>query len=348
MCRRILTSLGGLMTVIGLVAPAGIPLRAQASSQDTQPSLGAAKAAAAPSARRQTKTPRTPWGDPDLQGVWDYKTITPLERPQNLAGREFLTTDEAAQLEARAAKRLDEPPDESTPATTIHAPYWTDPGRKVLDDKRTSLIVDPADGRVPPLTSEGQVRAASRRGTRGGGADGPEDRSSLERCITWGFPTAILPGLYNNNIRIVQSPGYVAITHEMVHETRLIPLDGREALSPKIRQWFGDSRGHWEGDTLVVESQNFSDKTNYRGSGATLHTIERFTRLGKDAIEFRLTVDDPHTFVRPWTVALPMRTSEGDLYEYACHEANVGLYDILEVARDEENAVADAAKRQKP
>jgi hypothetical protein len=346
MNRPILT--GGLVAAIGLVAPANIPLRAQTSAQETQPSIGAAKSPANPGARHQTKMPRTPWGDPDLQGVWDYKTITPLERPQNLAGREFLTTDEADQLEARAARRLDEPPDESTPATTIHAPYWTDPGRKVLDDKRTSLIVDPSDGRIPPLTPEGQIRAASRRGTRGGGADGAEDRSSLERCITWGFPTAILPGLYNNNIRIVQAPGYVAITHEMVHETRLIPLDGRPGLSPKIRQWFGESRGHWEGDTLVVESQNFSDKTNYRGSGATMHTIERFTRVGRDAIDFRLTVDDPQTFVRPWTVALPMRPSEGDLYEYACTEANVGLYDILEVARDEEKAAAEAAKRQTP
>jgi hypothetical protein len=348
MIRRILMSLGGLVAVIGLVGPAGVPLRAQTSGRGTQPSLGATKTPLASASRRQTKTPRTPWGDPDLQGVWDYKTITPLERPLTLAGREFLTTDEASQLEARAAKRLDEPPDESVPANTIHAPYWTDAGRKVLEDKRTSLIVDPADGRVPSLTPEGQVRAASLRGTRGGGADGPEARSSLERCITWGFPTAILPGLYNNNIRIVQGPGYVAITHEMVHETRLIPLDGRAPLSPKIRQWFGESRGRWDGDTLVVESQNFSDKTSYRGSGATLHTIERFTRVGPDAIDFRITVDDPHTFVRPWTVALPMRTSEGDLYEYACHEANVGLYDILEVARDEEKATAEAAKRQTP
>jgi hypothetical protein len=219
----------------------------------------------------------------------------------------------------------------------------TDRGRKVLDDRRTSLIIDPADGKVPPLTAEAQARVGMRRGGRDGGADGPESRSTAERCITYGFPSAILPTLYNNNIRILQGPGYVAITHEMIHETRIIPLDGRTPLSPKIHEWFGDSRGHWEGDTLVVESQNFSDKTNYRGSGATLHTIERFTRLGKDALDFKLTVDDPHTFVRPWTAALPMRTSEGPIYEYACHEANVGLYDILEVARDEEKA---AAKRK--
>jgi hypothetical protein len=167
-------------------------------------------------------------------------------------------------------------------------------------------------------------------------------------ALRGGSPRQSSPGSTITTSESFRLPGYVAITHEMVHETRLIPLDGRAAISPKIRQWFGESRGHWDGDTLVVESQNFSDKTNYRGSGATMHTIERFTRVGRDAIDFRLTVDDPQTFVRPWTVALPMRPSEGDLYEYACTEANVGLYDILEVARDEEKAAAEAAKRQTP
>ena len=329
--------------VIALVLPASIPVQAQSAAKG--PSTAAAPAAPKPTAR---KTFRTPWGDPDLQGVWDYKTITPLERPANMAGRATLTDEEVTTLESRAGKRLDEPPDESVPATLIHAPYMTDPGRKVLDDKRTSLIIEPADGRIPPLTPEAEQRIASRRGGRNGGADGPESRSTAERCITYGFPNAILPTLYNNNIQILQGPGYVAITHEMIHETRIVALDGRGPIGPKIHQWFGDSKGHWEGDTLVVESQNFSDKTNYRGAGATLHTIERFTRLSKDAIDYRLTIDDPHTFVRPWTVALPMRTSEGALYEYACHEANRGLYDILEVARDEEKAAAEAAKRAKP
>ena len=333
----------GVGAVLALVLPASAPVQAQSAAKG--PSAAAAPAAPRPAAR---KVPRTPWGDPDLQGVWDYKTITPLERPANMAGRTTLTDEEVTTLESRAGKRLDEPPDESVPATLIHAPYMTDPGRKVLDDKRTSLIIEPADGRIPPLTPEAERRLASRRGGRNGGADGPESRSTAERCITYGFPNAILPTLYNNNIQILQGPGYVAITHEMIHETRIIALDGRPPLNPKIHQWFGDSKGRWEGDTLVVESQNFSDKTNYRGAGATLHTVERFTRLGKDAIDYRLTIDDPHTFVRPWTVALPMRTSEGDLYEYACHESNLGLYGILEVARDEEKAAADAAKKAKP
>ncbi|HXD72110.1 MAG TPA: hypothetical protein VN628_00165 [Vicinamibacterales bacterium] len=307
-------------------------------------SLQAQNAPAKPAASKAYAA-KLPWGDPDLQGVWDYKTITPLERPAQYGDRQFLTSDEIAKLEGNAEKRMTTPPDKDTPVNLVHAPYITDPGTKVDEDHRTSLIVDPPDGRIPPLTAEAQARVASRRtGGRDGGTDGPEVRSSLERCITWGFPTAILPGLYNNNIRIAQGPGYVTITHEMVHDTRIIPLDGRPALSPKIHQWFGDARGHWEGSTLVVESQNFSDKTNYRGSGATLHTIERFTRTGKNSIEYTLKVDDPHTWTKPWTVEEHMRTSEGDLYEYACHEGNYGLHNILEEARDAEKAAAKSAK----
>ena len=328
-----------LAATIAVLCLATVALRAQASGQETRKAGDAAKKPAPTAAKRWTPT-RTPWGDPDLQGVWDYRTITPLERPTNLAGREFLTEAEATQLEARAAKRLDEPPDETVPATTIHAPYWTDPGRKVLNDKRTSLIVDPADGRIPALTPEAQIRVLLRRpvGRDGGRADGPEDRSPLERCITQGLPTASLPTLYNNNIQIFQAPGYVAILHEMVHEVRIVPLDGRAPLTPAIRQWIGSSRGHWEGDTLVVETTNFSDKMSYRGSSPNMRLVERFTRIDRETIGFQITVDDPTTWVKPWTAALPLRPSEGQIYEYACHEANVGLKDILEVARDEEKA----------
>ena len=287
---------------------------------------------------------KTPWGDPDLQGVWDYKTITPLERPATFGDRQFLTDEEVTRLEANAAKRLDSPPDENSPQGLVHAPYMTDPGRKVDEDRRTSLIIDPHDGRIPPLTAEAQQRLASRRtGGRDGGTDGPESRGSLERCITWGLPTAILPGLYNNNIRILQGPGYVTITHEMVHDTRIVPLDGRPALSSKMQQWFGDSRGHWEGATLVVETRNFSDKLPYRGSGATMHMTERFTRTGKNSVEYQLTVDDPHTWTRPWTLEERMRTSEGDLYEYACHEGNYAMHNMLEEARDADKAAAAKA-----
>jgi hypothetical protein len=334
MNRRPLTWLASAAAAAAVVSSLSLSVLAQ----DGKPTSTAS--APKPAAAKKFSTPRTPWGDPDLMGVWDYKTITPLERPQNMAGRALLTDEEVTRLEGAAAKNLDQPPDENTPVGLVHAPYMTDRGRKVLDDRRTSLIIEPADGKVPPLTPEAQARSAMRRGGRDGGADGPESRSTAERCITYGFPSAILPTLYNNNIRILQGPGYVAITHEMIHETRIVPLDGRPALGTKIHEWFGDARGHWEGDTLVVEMRNFSDKTSYRGSGATLHTVERFTRVGKDSLNFQLTIDDPQTFVRPWTAALPMRTSEGPIYEYACHEANVGLYDILEVARDEEKAAA--------
>jgi len=303
-------------------------------------SLSAQSAPAKPAAARPY-TAKTTWGDPDLQGVWDYKTITPVERPANMGNRQFLTDEEVARLEGNATKRLNSPPDKDTPANLVHAPYMTDPGNKVDEDRRTSLIVDPPDGRVPPLTAEAQQRNALRRvGSRDGGTDGPEVRTSLERCITMGLPAGDLPTLYNNNIRIMQGPGYVAITHEMVHDTRIIPLDAREPLSPKIHQWFGDSRGHWEGNTLVVDTRNFNDKISYRGSGPGLHLIERFTRTGKNSVEYRVTLDDPSTWTRPWTIELHMRTSEGDLYEYACHEGNYGLHNILEEARDADRAAA--------
>jgi hypothetical protein len=332
--RRILRSLGWMVAVIALVPLALVSVVAQSAGE-----RALAPGAAGAAASRDWTPPRTSWGDPDLQGVWDYRTITPLERPRDLANREFLTDEEAAALEKVAAKRLDEPPDESVPARTVHAPYWTDPGRRVLEDKRTSLIVDPPDGRIPPLTPEGQARLAARGAANreGGRADSYEDRSLLERCITWGLPTAILPGLYNNNIHIFQTPGYVAILHEMVHDVRIVPLD-RPHLGPNVRPMLGDSRGHWEGDTLVIETQNFSSKMNYRGASTNLRLVERFKRLGPDTIGFQVTVDDPTTWSKPWTAAFPMRPSEGLIYEYACHEGNYGLKNILEVARDEENA----------
>jgi hypothetical protein len=333
MHRRVL-SLGGLATVVGAAVVATATL-------DAQSSPAAAAKAKAPAAAPKAQVKRLPWGDPDLQGVWDYKTITPLERPGAMGDRQFLTDEEVNQLETRAAKRMDEPPDPNAPpGGTVHAQYWTDPGRKVLDDRRTSLIVDPPDGRLPPTTPQAQQRIATRRaqGRDGATVDSAESRSSLERCITWGLPTAILPGLYNNNIQIVQGPGYVAITHEMVHDTRIIPLDGRPHLPGSIRQWFGDSRGHWEGDTLVVDTSNFSEKINYRGASTKLHLVERFRRVDKDTIDYQLTVDDPTTWTKPWTAAFPMRPSEGLLYEYACHEGNYGLMNMLEVARDGEKA----------
>jgi hypothetical protein len=305
--------------------------------------------AAAPAAvDESTAMPRTSWGDPNLQGVWDYRTITPLERRPELGERAFYTDEEVAQLEGRAARRMDAPPDPNAPANLVHAQYLTDPGRRVDDAHRTSLIVDPPNGKMPPLTPAAQERQAAARaanaGARSGGkADSYRDRTLLERCITRGLPGAILPGLYNNNIRISQSPGYVAIVHEMVHETRVVPLDGSPYTG--IPGYMGESRGHWEGDTLVVETRNFNGKAGFRGSSENLTMTERYTRVSPSKVDFQLTFDDGTQWTQPWTVAYSMHPAEGELYEYACHEGNYGLRNILENARDEERAAA-AAKRK--
>jgi hypothetical protein len=321
------------------------------------PTSGQQPAASAPShgGSAQPSLPRTPWGHPDLQGTWDYRSITPLERPAQFGDREFLTEAEVKEMEARAAKRMDEAPAEGAPASTVHPTYWTDPGRKVTESRRTSLIVEPKNGRVPPLTAEANARLASGRqggrgrgagagGRTGGRADSWLDRSLLERCITNGMPNAILPTLYNNNIQIVQAPDHVAIIHEMVHDTRIIPLTDGQFSSENRRQWLGESRGHWEGDTLVVETRNFSNKTSYRNSTTNLRLVERFRRLAPGKLDFRLTIEDPATWTQPWTVAMTMIPSEGELVEYACHEGNYGLRNILEVARDEERAAAEKGK----
>jgi hypothetical protein len=293
------------------------------------------------------KAPRTSWGDPDLQGVWDYRTITPLERRPEVGDRELFTDAEIAQLEGRAAKRLDEAPDTSVQTNLVHADYLTDPGRHVDESRRTSLIVDPKNGRVPPLTPEAQQRQEKAVAARaaggapaGGRVDSFLDRPLYERCITRGLPATIMPTLYNNNIRISQSPGYVAIVHEMIHETRVVPLGGAFG---HVRSYLGESRGHWEGETLVVETRNFNGRAGYRGAGEKLVLTERYTKVAPDKIDFRLTFDDRTQWTQPWTVAYFMRANGEELYEYACHEGNYGMRNILQEARDAERAAAAAS-----
>jgi hypothetical protein len=312
------------------------------------PLVGSAQtaAAAAPAAEPYT-VPRTSWGDPNLEGVWDYRTITPLERRQELGDRAFYTDEEVAQLEGRAARRMEQPPDENTPVGLVHAEYLTDPGRYVDESRRTSLIIDPPNGRVPPLTPEAQARQERARATAapsrpGGRADSYTDRPMLERCITRGAAGAPMPTLYNNNLRITQAPGFVAIVHEMVHETRLVPLD--DSAYGNVRSYQGESRGRWEGDTLVVETRNFDGKAPYRGAGANLKVTERYTRVGPDKVDFNVTFEDATQWTQPWTAAYSLRAGEGELYEYACHEGNYGLRNILENARDEERKAAEAAR----
>ena len=329
-------SMGALAVAIAVVSLAPFPVAGQAPT-------AAAKASLAP---------RTPWGQPDLQGTWENKTITPLERPGELAGKEFLTEQEAAELEKQAAERSQDRRDGAGTDADVGRAYndfWWDRSTRIIKTRRTSLIVDPPDGRIPPLTPEAQKRAASRPG--GGFAGGlrnalpagPEDRGLWERCITLGVPR--ITGGYNSNYQIFQTRDYVVILHEMVHELRIIPLDGRPHLGQNVRQWLGDARGHWEGDTLVVDTTNFTDKTNFRGSTETLHIVERFTRVDADTLLYQLTVDDPATWTKPWTVAVPTPMSRGQIYEYACHEGNYGMLGILSGARAIEKAAEEAAKK---
>jgi hypothetical protein len=298
-----------------------------------------------------TKQPWTPshtaWGDPDLQGIWDNHSITPLERPAQFAGREFLTPQEVAELEKKAR---DENTDEArfeNPERDVEAAYndfWWDRATSVVKTHRTSLIVDPPDGRLPPLIPAARDRQGEtelqRRPLRatggfeaGRGADSWFDRSLWERCITQGLPR-ISSVAYNSNIQIVQSPGQVVILYEMIHEARIIPVDGSPHLDARVRLWLGDSRGHWEGNTLVVDTTNFTDKTNFRGSASGLQMIERFTRLDPETLNYEVTFDDPSTWTKPWKVAIPWRTSRGKIYEYACHEGNYGMIGILGGGRE--------------
>jgi hypothetical protein len=286
---------------------------------------------------------RTPWGDPDLQGVWSIATITPFERPSTLAGKPVLTEQEAAELEQQTLKNTnqDRRDGAGTDADVARAynDFWWDRGTKVVPTRQTSLVVDPPDGRVPALTAEGQKTAAARAAR---GYDSWEDRSLWERCITRGLP--MVPGPYNNNYQILQTPGFVVILHEMIHDARIIPLDGRPHVSQNIRQWFGDSRGRWEGNTLVVDTTNFTEKTNFRGSTHGLHLIERFTRVDANTVKYEFTIDDPTTFTRKWTAAIPMMSTDELLYEYACHEGNYGMVNLLSGARVQEKAAEEKDK----
>lgn len=290
--------------------------------------------------------PRTPYGQPDLEGVWDFRTITPLERSKELGTKAFFTAGEAAKYEEEQNRRqnrdLIDPKQGGSqyPAGGVvpYNEFWYDRGNKVAGTKRTSLIVDPPDGRLPPLTPEGRKKAEARsvaaRNDQLGNplADSWEDRPLQERCLM-GFNAGppMIPGAYNNNVQLLQTPGYVVILTEMVHTARIVPLDGRSHGS--IRQWSGDSRGHWEGNTLVVDSVDFKRETSLEGSSANTHVIERFTRAGANTLLYEFTVDDASTWTRPWSALIPMSKGEGPILEYACHEGNHAMEGILSGAR---------------
>ena len=290
--------------------------------------------------------PRTPWGEPDIQGVWDFRTVTPMERPDEFEGQEFLTFEEAAALEQQAVEnQVDRPPRAGDPGT--YNQFWMDFGTNIIGTRRTSLIIDPPDGQIPDLAPPAKQRQEALAAARAGvGDDVPrpghwvEDVPVSVRCIV-GFNSGppMYPAAYNNNVQIFQAPGYLALYNEMGPASRIIPLDGRDHLPAHLRQWLGDSRGRWEGDTLVVETKNFLRETAFGryagsvgrlgGSGPNIHLIERFTRVEDGTLLYEATVEDDTTWVRPWTYAIPMRKSDQPVYEYACHEGNYGLENIL-------------------
>jgi hypothetical protein len=307
----------------------------------------------------QKTVPRLADGHPDLQGVWTNATITPMERPKDLAGKEFFTEQEAADWEKTAGQRKNKDIRErGTQADVANAynDFWWDSGTKVVKTRRTSIVVDPPDGRIPPLTpqrvSQFQEIALAKKvrcqkpgcevenGGIPGPADGPEDRPLMERCLYFGNVAPMVPTAYNNDYQIVQSPGMVAIDVEMVHQVRLIPIDGSPHLPADDRQWLGDSRGHWEGDTLVIDTTNFRGETAYHGADQNLHLIERLTRTDPDTLMYRFTIEDPTAFTKPWTGEIPMVKASGELYEYACHEGNLGMTGILSSARTDEKKEA--------
>jgi hypothetical protein len=289
----------------------------------------------------QSQVPRTPDGKPDLQGIWDFRTLTPLERPTQFAGKETLSAEEAATLEQRNAEtRVDRAPRPGDPGT--YNQFWFDFGTRVVDDKRTSLIVDPADGRLPPLTPDAEKRAAQRAERIRQPAEGPEDRPTWERCLL-GFNSGppIMPSGYNNNVQLIQTRDYVVILNEMVHDARIVPISTRPHTGG--RRWLGESRGRWEGDALVVETRNFT--ANGTGTiglrippSEQLRLTERFTLRDPQTLVYQFTVDDPGTWTGPWTASVPMQKSTEDIYEYACHEGNIGMIGIMAGAREQERS----------
>jgi hypothetical protein len=280
-------------------------------------------------AAAQTGAPtRTSDDRPDLQGTWYFGSATPLERPKEFEGKPILTPDEAAAFEEREADRIRRTP-------TVHPPEWLDYGTKVGSDRRSSIIIDPPDGRVPALTPEARQRVASRAARRRA-AEGPEAFPPHERCLVFSAGPPILPGPYNNNLQIVQTRDAVVVVTEMIHDARIVPLDGRPPPPSQLRSWLGYSRGRWEGETLVIETTHFTDQTSLRGSDEHLRVVERFSLEGPDALRYEFTIENPTAFTRPWSGAYTMSRTTDLIYEFACHEGNYGLANMLEAARYEE------------
>ena len=347
MNHRAIATVSILAAVVAVVLLA--PVFAQAPGAVVRP--GSAVAPVRATAPAKSWSVRTPDGQPDLQGFWTNGSYTPLQRPDNVT-KEFYTKEEALKFEQQF---VDNEENQTTPGTIPDVHYdHTQFGLErsiggYTSNLRTSLIVDPPNGRLPSLSAEGQRRAAARAEARkraGGPYDAAENLPLGSRCVFMdrvGPP--MLSGNYNNNYQIVQSPGQVMILTEMLHEARIVPVDGRAQLSQNIRQWTGSSRGRWEGDTLVVETTNLNGKYGFQGSSENMRVIERFTRIDENAIRYQFTIDDPATWTTPWSAELTLKKTIGPLFEHACHEGNYGLYNILAGARAEEKRAEEAAKK---
>ena len=288
---------------------------------------------------------RTPDGQPDISGIFTFRTLTPLERPSELEGQETLTAEDAAAFEASERTRLNRDlfdPETGAPSAGYQSraeggvlsynEFWYERGVELTSDKRTSLVVDPPDGRIPYKPEYREFSRIRRLNLRNGFGDDYTDRSLGDRCLMGsnsGPP--MRPGSYNNNVQIFQTPGYVALINEHIHNVRIIPVDG--SPHSEVPMWVGSSRGHWDGETLVVETKNFLRETNFRGSSKDTYLVERFRRVDADTVMYEFTIEDPNNYTRPWTALVPFRRTDGPLYEYACHEGNYGLPSILAGAR---------------
>jgi hypothetical protein len=342
-----------LYLVMGLTALAAVAL-GQTAGQS---------AAKAKTAKQTWTPPRTADGHPDLQGYWANNNATPLERPKELAGREFLTDQEVAALKSKARELFSGDGDAAFGDTVFNTVLanvtGTKSGFKSVDgetgdyssvwtvqrdwNNRTSLITDPPDGRIPAMTPEGQQRRAANGGFLDRPANEPEDRPLQERCITYGSPQLVAG--YQSYYQMVQTPASFIFMTEMIHDARVIPLDGRPHLPSTVRQWLGDSRGHWEGDTLVVDTANYKPKSFMSVSSEKLHVTERFSRTGPDTLKYEITIDDPETWTKPWSLMIPLRRSPDPVFEYACHEGNYGMAGILAGARAAEQAAGSGSSK---
>ena len=343
MRHRAVASLGVLLvaTAVMVVATRSIAGQAPAS-------------AAKPAAAKKWTVPRTPDGQPDLQGFWTNSTYVPLERPKNVT-KDLYTEQEFAAVVKEAAARESEQTEPGTVADVHYdfTQFGLDRSQSAfVRNLRTSLIVDPPNGKLPPVSAEGQKRAADRAAERkrmGATTDAVQNMPVGSRCLIMAGsgPPMMTPG-YNTNYQIVQGAGYVMILVEMIHDARIIPIDSRAPLPENVRQWMGDSRGHWEGDTLVIETTNLNGKNPFRGSSEHMRVVERLTRVDASTLGYRFTVDDPATWAAPWTAEAPMTKSVGPIFEHACHEGNYGVRNTLAGARAEEKRAAEAAAKKIP